>query len=50
MPTYRLDWKNWADGKASVNVFRISDGVLIATHGGTRAYLWNLIVKRGFNK
>lgn len=50
MPTYRLDWKYWADGTASVNVYRVSDGTLIATHAGKRDYLWKLIQRRGYNR
>ena len=49
MPKYRLDWKTWADGKVSVNVWGIEDNVLVATHGGKRDYVWNLIVRRGYN-
>ena len=50
MPTYRIEWKNWADGKVTANIYRVSDNVLVATHGGARTYVWNLIVRRGYNR
>jgi len=50
MPTFRIDWKNWSDGKVSANVYRIADGVLVATHVGERNYVWKLIVRRGYNR
>ena len=49
-PIYRIEWKNWADGTASAKVFRVADNSVVAVHAGKRDYVWNLIVRRGYNR
>jgi len=48
--TFTLKWTQYADGKWAVAIRRIENQELIAVHSGARTYLWDLIVRRGYNR